>query len=142
MIWRCKWLYIKDGKITDIDISKLKKLAKHLDHPINLEDRSTLKTAVSQLLDKYSFASSKFILEKVKAFAAANNKELMVVIFDPYRVTKALLRQEQRYDQEIVDFLKAGNFNYFDMNLVHQQDFKSFNLSVDDYFQALFHWAL
>jgi hypothetical protein len=97
-----------------------------------------LRTDVSQLLDKYAFASTKYILNKLKNFAATNNKKLMVVIFDPYRVTKPLLNREERYDQEIVDFLQAGNFTYFDMNLVHLQDFRNFNLSVGDYFKRYF----
>jgi hypothetical protein len=128
----------REGTISDIDIAKLKKLAHHLNYSINLDDKQNLMAAVSQLLDKYAFAATKFILEKIKAFAAANNKKLMVVVFDPYRTTKALLRQQQRYDQEIVDFLKGGNFNYFDMNLVHVQDFKSFNLRIEDYFKRYF----
>jgi hypothetical protein len=43
-----------------------------------------------------------------------------------------------RYDQEIVDFLNEKKFNYIDMNLLHVEDFKSFNLSVNDYFKRYF----
>jgi hypothetical protein len=128
----------KDEKISDIDINTLKKLAQCLNYQVNLDNRNTLRTDVSQLLDKYAFASTKYILNKLKNFAATNNKKLMVVIFDPYRVTKPLLNREERYDQEIVDFLQAGNFTYFDMNLVHLQDFRNFNLSVGDYFKRYF----
>jgi hypothetical protein len=129
----------RDGEISDINIAELKKLAVHLNFKVNLDDKSTLRHAVSKLLNKYAFASTKFILNKVKDFAEANNKKLMVVLFDPYEVTKPLLSgKKERYDQEIVDFLKAGSFNYFDMNLVHVEDFKSFKLSVDDYFNRYF----
>ena len=125
----------KDGQISDIDVSKLKKLAQHLNYPVNLSDKNNIKSAVSQLLDKYAFASTKFILNKVKDFAAANNKKLMVVLFDPIWVTYPLMYGKPRYDQEILDYLNDGKFNYFDMNVVHLQDFKSFNLSVNDYFK-------
>lgn len=63
------------------------------------------EASVSSLLDKYSFAATKFILKRSTDFAAATNKKLMVVFFDPYRVTKALLRNEKRYDDEIVNSL-------------------------------------
>jgi len=128
----------KDGLISDIDVTKLKKLASYLNFSVNLDDKAILKASVSSLLDKYSFAATEFILKKANNFAAANNKKLMVVLFDPYRVTKALLRNEKRYDEKIVNFLKENDVNYFDMNLVHQQDFKSFNVSIDDYFKRYF----
>ena len=68
----------------------------------------------------------------------ANGKKLMVVIFDPYRVTKQLLQGGTRFDQEIVDFLKQDNINHIDFNLIHVEDFKSFDLSVNDYFKRYF----
>jgi hypothetical protein len=40
----------KNGEISDIDISKLKKLAQHLNYPVNFSDKNNLKSAVSQLL--------------------------------------------------------------------------------------------
>ncbi|HEX8312241.1 MAG TPA: hypothetical protein VF614_13045 [Chthoniobacteraceae bacterium] len=128
----------KDGKISDIDTTKLKRLADHLGHKISLDDPNPTKEAVSQLVDKYAFAATKYLLNKVKAFAAENERKVLIVVFDPYRVTKSLLRQKERYDQEIIDFLRLGEFNYFDMNLVHLDDFKSFNLSIDDYFKRYF----
>ncbi len=49
-----------------------------------------------------------------------------------------LLRGQPRYDQQIVDFLEARHYKYFDMNLMHLRDFASFNLSVDDYIKRYF----
>jgi hypothetical protein len=62
----------------------------------------------------------------------------MVIIFDPSRVTRPLLQGANRYDQEIVEFLNDNEINYIDMNLVHVEDFKSFNLSINDYFKRYF----
>ncbi len=131
----------KDGKIRDIDLHKLGRLAHLLDFiPTAPEgaDTPAMRIWVAQLLDKYSFAATKHILNNVKTFAAAHGKKVMVILFDPYRVTRALLRGEKRYDQEIVDFLEKNNFRFFDMNLVHVADFKQFNLSIDDYFKRYF----
>jgi hypothetical protein len=93
---------------------------------------------VGKLLDKYSFEATKYILNKAREFTAANNKKLLVIIFDPSLTRKLLDKTEARYDREIVDFLNGSKFNYIDMNLVHVEDFKSFNLSVDDYFERYF----
>ncbi|NJN27850.1 MAG: hypothetical protein HC819_18700 [Cyclobacteriaceae bacterium] len=50
----------------------------------------------------------------------------------------SLLAKQSRYDAEIVDYLKSNEINYFDMNLVHVEDYKSFNLSVEDYYKRYF----
>ena len=130
------YLY-KNNQISDIDPKALKTLSRHLKFPVDFEGNS-LRSSVAELLNKYSFEATKYILKKAGEFSSANEKKLMVVIFDPYRVTKQLLMGGRRYDREIVDFLKQNNINHIDMNLMHVEDFKSFNLSVDDYFKRYF----
>jgi hypothetical protein len=125
-------------KIHDIDTGKLKKLAESLNFSVNLDTAKDLRVPVGQLLNKYAFAATKYILNKAKAFAEMNNKKLLVVIFDPYQVTKSLIENKPRYDQEIVDFLQESKFSYFDMNLVHVEDYRNFNLSIEDYFNRYF----
>jgi hypothetical protein len=127
----------KINQISDISIQQLRTLSKHLKCPVGL-DGDNLRPSVAKLLDKYSFEATKYILTKANEFVRANNKKLMVIIFDPYRVTRPLMQGADRYDQEIVDFLNENKFNYIDMNLVHVEDFKSFNLNVNDYFRRYF----
>jgi len=112
-------------------------LSKHLKCPVDF-DSDSLRPSVAKLLDKYSFEATKHILVKAKEFVRTNNKKLMVIIFDPYRVTRPLMQGGKRYDQEIVDFLNVNAINYIDMNLVHVEDFRSFNLSINDYFKRYF----
>ncbi|MHC4364162.1 MAG: hypothetical protein ACYSTJ_01680 [Planctomycetota bacterium] len=130
------YLY-KNGEINDIPIEPLKTLSKHLKCPADLSAEN-LRSSVAQLLDRYSFEATKYILNKAREFASANNKKLMVIIFNPSVTRELLNKAETRYDREIVDFLNENNFNYIDMNLFHVEDFKSFNLSVDDYFNRYF----
>ncbi|MHC4911920.1 MAG: hypothetical protein ACYTE5_02825 [Planctomycetota bacterium] len=135
--WALQMYLYKNGEIRDIPIRPLKTLSKHLKCPADLSDEN-VRSSVAELLDKYSFEATKYILNKARDFTSANNKKLMVIIFNP-SVTRELLNKAQiRYDQDIVDFLNANNFNYIDMNLLHVEDFKSFNLSVDDYFNRYF----
>ena len=130
------YLY-KNNQINDIPVQTLKRLSKHLGCQLNFEGKN-LRSSVATLLDEYAFKATKYILNKTDEFVSANNKELMVIIFDPYRVTRQLLQGGKRYDREIVDFLNESDINYIDMNLVHVEDFKSFNLSVNDYFKRYF----
>jgi hypothetical protein len=122
------------------NIQNLKKLSHFLGLDINLDLADQLKDNIRVLLNKYSFEATKYILERVKKYTDSNNKKLMVVIFDPYTVTKPLLQlnKSTRYDQEIVDYLSANKIENFDMNLVHVADFKLFKLSTDEYFKKYF----
>ena len=130
------YLY-KNGQINDVPDQPLETLSKHLKCPVELGDEN-LRSSVAKLLDKYSFEATKYILNKAREFTSANNKRLMVIIFDPSLTRQLLNKAQTRYDQEIVDFLNKEGFNYIDMNLVHVEDFKSFNISVDDYFKRYF----
>jgi len=130
------YLY-KNNQIKDIPVRSLKRLSKQLGCQLNF-DGTNLRSSVATLLDEYAFEATKYILGKADEFVSANNKELMVIIFDPYRVTKQLLQGGKRFDREIVDFLEESDIKYIDMNLVHVEDFKSFNLSVNDYFKRYF----
>ena len=126
------------GAIRDIDVARLKRLAGHLHWAGSLDGDRAPAADVASLLDAYSFAATKTILENARAFTKKHDKKLMVILLDPYRVTRVMLEGGTRYDQEIVDFLQENDFTFFDMNLVHCEDFKSFNLSVGDYFKRYF----
>jgi len=127
------YLY-KNNQIHEIAIQPLKTLSKNMKCSVDF-DGDSLRPSIATLLDKYSFVATKYILTKAKEFVQANDKKLMVIIFDLHRVTRELLKGRKRYDQEILDFLDENDFNYIDMNLIHVEDFKSFNLSIGDYFK-------
>lgn len=128
----------KADLIDDIDVRELKILSHHLGCQIDVRNNDNMRESVSQLLDKYSLEATKYILRKAKDFTSAHNKKLLVAIFDPGRVTRQLIATGTRYEQEIVDFLQDNDYDYFDMNVVHVEDYKNFKLSVDDYYKRFF----
>jgi hypothetical protein len=130
-------LYLR-GEIGDIDLGRLRLLSKHLGKPLLMAKGRPDRSSVEALLDAYSFAATKQILRKARAFTEARKKKLLVILLDPYRVTRAMLEGKPRYDQEIVDFLQQNKFRTFDMNVVHQEDYKSFNLSPADYMKRYY----
>lgn len=101
------------------------------------EHADTLKTSADRVRTAYGFAATTYILETASAFCRANGKELMILLLCP-AVTRQLLQGKARYDQSIVDFLDTGRFRYFDMNVVHLQDYRCFNLSVEDYMKRYY----
>jgi hypothetical protein len=122
------------GNVSDLDMSRVRKLATLLRFDgQGLDESPPPRLVIEQLLDRYGFAATKKILGKVKDFTDRKGKRLLVVLFDPARVLRPLLGGKLRYDQEIVDFLKSQQFRFFDMNLVHVEDYKNFRLPIDQY---------
>lgn len=127
------------GNVSDLDMEGARKLAGHLkfESP-ELANAKPSRAVIDQLLNRYAFAGTKMILAKAKEFAEQNDKKLLVVLFDPSRVMRPLVEGKARYDQEVVDFLKEKQFRYFDMNLVHVEDFKNFSIPFDQYTKRYF----
>ena len=65
------------GHIHVIDIAKLKQLSSHLDRSLDLDKTPIPRATVASLLDAYSFAATKTILKKARAFTNKHNKKLM-----------------------------------------------------------------
>lgn len=126
----------KLGYIQDLDQEKVRKLAARLHYPLGQE--STDQTEAGKLLDKYSLRATQFILQKVQEFSRQHKKKLLVILFDPYRGMAEMQKSGTRYDQEIVDYLRKEKFEYFDMNVVHLQDFKQYSIPFDAYRKLYF----
>ncbi len=128
------------GHVRDIDMEMVGTLAKRLDiSAVDAPARAANPRGyVRGVLDKYGLAATRHILTQAAEFARRQEKKLLVVLFDPGRVMPQLVGGQARYDQEIVDFLRENDFNYFDMNVVHAEDFKSFRLSFNEYRRRYF----
>jgi len=122
--------------INDMDMESVNTLAQRLGLPPM--QNTNRRGYVRRVLDKYSLAATRHILTKARAFTESNGQKLLVILFDPGRVMPQLVKDGTRYDQEIVDFLKANDFTYFDMNPVHAEDFKCFNVSYAEYCRRYF----
>lgn len=119
--------------IGDVDRSAINKLAEALNcQPISGGNSEEIRNQVSNIRDAYAFAATKHIIDRAIDFTGKQRKKLMIVLFCP-RVTRCLLLTGKRYDEPIVQHLRARNVRYFDMNLVHVEDYKCFKLTPDDY---------
>ena len=99
------------GNVSDLDMPAVRTLAAHLGFDSKgLESSQPQRPLINQLLNRYSLAATKVILAKAREFADRTGKKLLVVLFDPSGVMRPLVEGKPRYDQEIVDFLKAGDY--------------------------------
>ena len=125
------------GDTDDVDVAQLNRLANWLNCAKVVEGSSDLTRQVGTLRTAYAFAATKLIIDKAVAFADQVGKKLMFVLFCP-RAMRQLIAGERRYEQEIADYLQQQGHATFDMNPVHEVDFRQFDLSVDDYAQRYF----
>ena len=124
---------------SDVDTKGLKNLAQILGLPeMDFSSPEKMIETATALKNKYSFEATKYILKKTDAFCKNHGKELLLIHFDPYGVFKSMVSGEPRYDQEIIDFIQSNKYRFFDMNKVHLEDFKNFNLTLDDYMKRYF----
>lgn len=132
------FMYVR-GNVSDVDMQGVRKLAAHLEFKVHgLESSTPSRDVMDQLLNRYSFTATKWILTKAKEFADRNGKKLLIALFDPGRVMRPLAEGKPRYDQTIVDFLKEKRFRHFDMNVVHVEDYKNFNIPFNQYEKRYF----
>ena len=124
---------------SDVDVQGLNKLADILGMPgIDFSSEERMQHSANALKNKYSFQTTKYVLSRAKEFCEKSDKELLLIHFDPYGVCRPMIEGKSRYDQEVIEFINDNDFRFFDMNIVHVEDFKKFNLSLDEYFQRYF----
>jgi 5S rRNA maturation endonuclease (ribonuclease M5) len=134
-------LHLLSGNMVneDVDHKGLKRLSEILGLPeVDLSDTEKMIKTAGELRNKYSFEATKYILREAEKFARERDKKLLIIHFDPYGVMRPMINGIPRYDQEVIDFIKQENLNYFDMNEVHVEDFRKFNLSLDEYMDRYF----
>ena len=128
----------KMGLIRDLDRNSIGQLAARLEYPLDWNRETELREQAGELLDRYSLRATLSVLEKAREFTRQNGKQLLVILFDPYRAMAELRKSKTRFDQPVVDYLIRERFNYFDMNEVHLRDFQKYNLSYEDYLKQYF----
>ena len=121
-----------------LDLGRLKALAEILGaKKLDTSSNENLAQTSRRLAKAYGFAATRFIVEKTSKFCKQKGKKLMVCILCPTAI-RQLLNNQPRYDQEIADYLARETEPFFDMNIVHLNDYRDFNLSVGDYMKRYF----
>jgi hypothetical protein len=128
----------KLGLVRDLDRQPISALAAHLEYPLDWSREADLPSQAGELLDAYSLRATQFVLEKTRQFARQNGKQLLVVLFDPYRVMTEMQQGGKRFDRPVVEYLIREKFEYFDMNKVQLRDFEKSKLPYQDYLKQYF----
>ena len=129
---------VRQVEPSSLDLESLNALARILGvSSIDGTSDDSFEQSAAQLRLAYGFAATKHIIEAAVSFCQQNGKNMMILLLCP-RATRQLLNGQPRYEQEIVDYLDQKGLRYFDMNLVHLEDYISFNLSIEDYMKRYY----
>jgi hypothetical protein len=82
---------------------------------------------------EYGLRISMYIIDKAQTFAQQKNRKLLVLLsYDDGEIIRAC-QGLPRPDPGLIDFLKQRQVRFVDVRASHTQDFKSFNLSAQEY---------
>lgn len=127
----------RPGLIRELDRRRVSLLADALSFPFKWDCTESYVDQAAALLNIYGQHATNYILDKARTFAQSRFKNLLIVI--NYTARTDYFRQPLvpydgvRRDQLIIDHLARENFSYFDMNLIHENEFTGMNGSFSDY---------
>jgi len=92
-----------------------------------------LSQTADALHHQSAYYASERIVEKIEAFAQAQNKKVLFVLSYPAKSFARSVREGVRADQPFVDFMKHRGWPLVDLMQQHMEDFALFKGDIEDY---------
>jgi len=99
----------------------------------SIETNEHLSNTAYELQIQAALFSTQKIVEKIEAYARANDKKVLYVLSFPPTSVARRIKEGKRWDQPFVDFLKRKKVPFVDMMEVHLRDFEQYKIDVKDY---------
>jgi len=127
---------LREGGEAPVD--RLEALAEAFGLKINLRDPKTRCDDARKLHIAYGLRSTEYILDKLRAWANQNDRKLMILLSYDTPAVRNFIETGERFDRELVDYLESNNFTYVDCLRKAADEYKAFNLSVDEYLERFY----
>lgn len=127
---------LREGGEAPVD--ECQALAEVLGLDVNLKDPKRRVADAQKLHIAYGLESTKYILDQMRAWAKQQNRKLMVLLSYDTPAVKTLIEQGTRFDQSMVDYLVDNKVTYVDALQAAADDYKAFNISVDEYLERTY----
>ncbi len=98
-----------------------------------IDTAAGLSQTADQLHHQSAYFASQRIVEKIEAFAKAQNKKVLFVLSYPPKSVTRFVTEGVRADQPFVDFLKQRGSPVVDLMQAHMADFALFKGEVKEY---------
>ena len=99
----------------------------------SISDCQTASEKVRKIHTEAALLATKTIISWTEQFASENNNKLMLILSFSQGKVASDLRGEPRFDQTLIDWLKAKPYLVIDMRDVFSADYKQYNLDVNTY---------
>ncbi len=122
----------------DAPIGQLEQVAEAFGLNVDLRDQKRRGTDALRLHLTYGLRSTRHVLDRFRQWAHHNGRELMVLLsYDPV-TAKQFIQTQQRFDQELVDYLDADNIPHVDSLVESAREYKLFNIDIDDFLERFY----
>ena len=126
-------LIVAENNGAAADHEELEALAKALNVKADLSSPEVTAATAHAVHLQYALRASTLIVEKVQAFAREKNKKLMILLSYGAGEVMQACQGQPRPDQMLIDFMKENEILFADSLTQHVQDFKTFNLTPQQY---------
>jgi hypothetical protein len=127
---------LREGGEAPVD--ELEKLADAFGLEIDLRNPATRTADACKLHYAYGMRSTQFILGKMKIWAEENGRKLMVLLSYDVPSYMDYIEKGERFDQSFVDYLEKNNFIYVDFLKKKAEEFKAFNLPLEQFLERFY----
>ncbi len=127
---------LREGGEASLD--KLEALAEAFGLQVDLRNPQKRAADARKLHYTYGLKSTEYILDKLRKWTRKQDRKLMILLSYDVPAIIDFLETGERLDQELVEYLKSNNVAYVDTLRKVAQEYKIFNLSVNDYLQRFY----
>jgi len=114
-------------------VEQLEALAEAFGMQVDLRDPATRQADAHRLHRTYGVRSGIYLIDKMQAWAAERGKKLMILLSYDTPTVREFIEKRERFDREIVDYLRALDVPHVDLLVKAAEEYKAFNEPVEDF---------
>jgi hypothetical protein len=122
----------------DAPVEYLEEVAKAFGLKLDLRNPATRQEDACKLHLVYGLRSTMFIVDKMQAWAKALNKKLVIMLSYDVPTVRTFIEKGTRFDQGFVEYLKEKKFLYVDALQKAANEYKFYNLGVNDFLDRFY----
>ena len=119
-------------------VEELEKVAEALGVRVNLRDPKKRAGEARRLHLAYGIKSTMFLLNGMRAWIEEQHKKLLVLMTYGPPAIREFVERAERFDRELIDYLESNDVKYVDCLRKTAEDYKAYNLSLDDYLKRFY----
>ena len=119
-------------------VAELEKVAEAFGLHVDLRDPKRRMDDARKLHLTYGVKSTKYILDNLCPWAQDHGRKLMILLSYDTPTVKEYIEKGERFDEELVEYLEDKNIRYVDSLLKAAEEYKAFNLPVDEFLERLY----